>query len=435
MRLWKPNVAKLLKKRDLNRLRLLLHDRDGLIRAQAVRALGTLKAPDLVGPLLEALADADRRVRYATVQALGQLRGTQVVDSLIATLKDPDPLVRGEAAVALGEIGTQAVGPLLSSLWLGDKELRRGAVMALGEVGDLQAIKALTLALKDQDNTIRHTAAQNLERIGVFATPFLATLLRENNQELLRLVRSILVRIGSSTRHGPLAVEWLIAELQERNEKVRREVTEILLRIGPAATEPLVRTLQSQDPWIRKWAAHLLEQFRWQPRNAEENVAYLWAREEWDQLIALGTLAPAPLIDALRRGYVAVRRQAARALGRIGGEEVVQALITALQDRDLEVCRSAVQALGELGALQAVSPLVKVWEERRSGREKEPEKVTKEEQELHDDVATALSKIGPAVVDSLLAATRDKDAYVQQWVTVVQERLQGEGELWKKSSW
>lgn len=74
------------------------------VRRYAVYALGEMKSPEAVKPLIELLKDTDPGVRRYAVYALGEMKSPEAVKPLIELLKDADPRVRGYAAHVLREI-------------------------------------------------------------------------------------------------------------------------------------------------------------------------------------------------------------------------------------------------------------------------------------------------------------------------------------------
>jgi len=63
------------------------------------------------------------------------------------------------------------------------------------------------------------------------------------------------------------------------------------------------------------------------------------------ELIEMGPPAIPALLEVLREGLWFTRECAARALGRIGGDEVIEPLLECLQDENVGVRRSALEAL------------------------------------------------------------------------------------------
>jgi quinoprotein glucose dehydrogenase len=82
----------------------LLADPTAEIRAQAVRALGDIKATEAAPKLLAALQDSDARVRSLAAIALAQLQSSAAVPGLVAMLRDNadrDPWLRHSGMIGL----------------------------------------------------------------------------------------------------------------------------------------------------------------------------------------------------------------------------------------------------------------------------------------------------------------------------------------------
>ena len=90
----------------LGLIQALEHD-DWLVRLHAVEALGKLKSPDSVDPLLRALFnERDSAIREDVVRALGAIRDARAVDYLVTVMKEPG--LRLLAVEALGQQGQLA---------------------------------------------------------------------------------------------------------------------------------------------------------------------------------------------------------------------------------------------------------------------------------------------------------------------------------------
>ena len=102
-------------------------------------------------------------MRQAAAQALGLIKNPQAVEPLIATLQDPDGTVRQAAAEALGLIkNPQAVEPLIATLRDPDSSMREAAAKALGQIGDVRAIEALNSLLNDDEASVRRAVLQGM---------------------------------------------------------------------------------------------------------------------------------------------------------------------------------------------------------------------------------------------------------------------------------
>lgn len=190
----------------------LQHD-DWLVRLHAVEALGKLKSPDAVDPLLRALFnDRDSSVREDVVRALGAIGDARAVDYLVAAMKEPS--LRLLAVEALGHIGDPRTVPLLRRIvegapqgepsrsvaacadgWTDEMAVMGMAARALGMIADRDAIPSLLIALR---NTVtRAEAAAALAKFGPAVIPTLLPLLSAEQDENVRYhVRETLSAVG-----------------------------------------------------------------------------------------------------------------------------------------------------------------------------------------------------------------------------------------------
>ncbi len=110
----------------------LLHDKDPLIRAGAVRILGLTGKPEEIDALAGATKDPDQDVRRAAMSALGSIKDPRTVGPLIAALKDSYWFARSEAATSLGqEHDGRAVKPLLDAVADPDSTVESSAETSL----------------------------------------------------------------------------------------------------------------------------------------------------------------------------------------------------------------------------------------------------------------------------------------------------------------
>lgn len=175
----------------------LLSHRSPEVRLVGARAVGRLRHPDTVMPLL-CVIDAKRpvpaasvtqalmwigpaavpRLRAAThvasaaqravaVETLGLQRAVEAVPDLLAMADDEDEAVRLRAVAALGRIGDpRARETLLRAAAPVDDPLCVVAAHALGDLGDQRAVPALSALLQDARHAVAATAAASLARCG-----------------------------------------------------------------------------------------------------------------------------------------------------------------------------------------------------------------------------------------------------------------------------
>ena len=106
-------------------------------RAFAAEALGKIGDRRAVGPLMAALKDRELWVRGLAAEALGRLGEAKAVEPLIAMLKtDPSGHAAKQAAIALGAIkDPRGIPPLIDALWHKDNEVGTGARNGLPKFG------------------------------------------------------------------------------------------------------------------------------------------------------------------------------------------------------------------------------------------------------------------------------------------------------------
>jgi len=249
----------------------------------------------LITKLAEVVKDDDLyTIRLTAIVALGNLRDPSSTPTLIEALTDPSPAVRVAAANALGAIGdrqaTQALLPLLRDRH--NEQARTAAINALGKLQDASAVDDLLEIANDESD--------------VWAV-------RKASVEALGEIRD--------TR----AVDCLVNTLSDQYATVREASALALGKIGSnEATLPLLSTLDTSSLWaLRVAAANALGELR-DPR------------------------ATAPLSNALKDRYAAVREIAAGALGKLRDADAVDPLIDALDDPNGNVQEAVMQALDTL---------------------------------------------------------------------------------------
>ena len=441
-----------------------LEDGDVTVRRRAAKALGEIRDPRAVNYLIPLLGDPDWLVRQTAAIALEQIGDHRAADALIEALDDTDRVVRKVAARVLGQIGDpRAVDALIKALRDEGKDVRQAAALALGQIGELRAVDALIEALNDRDKDVHETAAWALGKIADSRAvgPLIEAL--DHAYEHGNPPADALSKIGSPAveplihalkssqwriRHGaayalgkigdPRAVEPLISVLGDSEGFVRFITAHALGKIGdPSAIEPLISTLNDSDQSVCRAAAQALDQLRWQPSNLEKEIAYLFARQDWDGLVEIGSPAVNILIATLENDSFIIgsdwkfRDIAALALVRIGSP-AVEPLILALTNPLWRIRHGAAYALGEIGDPRAVESLISVlgdsdWHVRGEaagalGSIRDPIAVEYLTPLLVDSdwlvrkgVVKALGNIGGSrVVEPLTGALRDKDKDVRK---------------------
>ena len=146
-----------------------LKDSDANIRQSAAFSLPMMpnpKMPVVLNALIGALKDADQNVRWEAATGLAMLKDKHGFDYLIDTLKHGHSAWKVSAARALGDYGdAQATSALIYALNGDDSFLSMAAAEALGKIKDPNAVEPLRIALKDKRQNVRLNANTALEAI------------------------------------------------------------------------------------------------------------------------------------------------------------------------------------------------------------------------------------------------------------------------------
>jgi len=389
-------------------------------------------AADDVADLIALLQSDKPKVRYDAARSLKKLgaKAEPAIKPLVAALRDSGaptefdvqylgPRVRDAASDALVRIGLPAIPALIEALSHKDNEIRELAARTLGELGPLakDSFAALTRALDDPEDLVRSNVVCAIGRVGADAkvvVPLLEQIFRRSqNDDYIRV--EVLEALHDADPRGtmviPILVEGLkdsdgdvmaaaartlgkfgakgrmaVAQLNEALSTTKRywtsvadvgftvpvriDVIRALLEIGPeaAVAVPSLMRLMEEDKNEREriWAAAALVRIAPTKASAKRGLALLieTLRDEYEEAAeALGTIgneaAITALIDALKAPdvskYGSFREAVASALGEIGlpAKAAVPALRTALLEKrwwHYGVRHESAIALGKIGA-------------------------------------------------------------------------------------
>ncbi len=220
--------------------------RDVLIQ---IRNLETAEASRLAIPLLQ---DSSEIVRATAAFSVIFLPKDEALHVLLPLLKDKSALVRRETAYALGAVrNPAAINPLLQTFQK-DKvtEVKNACVIALGEIGDASAIDALVKILQrkpqSKEEFTRRSAARSIGQISqIIQTGKIKVLTPENflPDEFDSVEKPKYQKIVETFPAFRPAINVLIQTLQNRNEfaDVKREAAFALGAIGDDAAVPILQ--------------------------------------------------------------------------------------------------------------------------------------------------------------------------------------------------
>ncbi len=338
--------------------------------------------------------------RRRAVKKLGTYHHAKVLKHFVAMLGDGNPEIRRLAAEGLSRIAwsfkknVQWVQPGMVLPKWDDQEGLRAAT-----------VEPLITALHDEDHAVREQAVEALGAVG-----------------------------------DPHAVDALIPLLHDSSREVRRQTADTLAVLGDIrSVGPLLRALSDKDGAVRLQAAEALERLDWEPQDDLQRALRAVALSNWEEAIALGSIAVGPLVFAFRNSGWVVRHPVIEGLGAIGDVGAVDVLVEALRDPDLAVRRRVVKALVRIGK-GAVDALVVTleshdWELRRQAAEVlgaigDSRAVPSLVAALGDPnigvrwhAIEALGKIGTGAVEPLVSVLGSSDNGVRWWAAAALEKI------------
>jgi putative membrane-bound dehydrogenase-like protein len=363
-----------------------LKDADPSVRRQAARQMGKQgEGAVLLVPLLH---DPDASVRFQAATALGRVGDTCAVVLLQDLLPDPDLFVRYAAWTALNRMGRAHPdhwGDIVRGFESQTPAIRTGTSYALRETYDERLAKALAdlprcpesiAALAElykkpapwkgqwwgTQPVLQPRPPKVIEYSG---TSIALGALRAALGDARAPVRRAAVESVSLTRDAEAAIQLRELFAKEADAGVRNSILRAFGALKDKEASALVASA-FQDPALLLEAANAAEQIG--GPTLIQLLADLAEHATAPELLApaLGALgrlkAGAPTAaKQVRHPDPRVALAAVHALGQIGGEAAVPALIGALEDSRVDVRKAAIAALGELRARPALPALLKSY--------------------------------------------------------------------------
>ena len=405
------------------------------IRAAAALSLGALKDERASAPLLAALSDENAEIRWRAAGALGNLKDAKAIPRLSEIVEDPlEPdNVRNAAVAALGNIGNKAAeAVLIRALDSRIGNISKNAIIALGKLESETAIPKLIAILEDKQIVLdastaalanasaRTKAALALGEIGgARAAEAVAKRLVDDTEYIVALEDAVnrkaigvddlkrnwswevFVNAAKKLDLPAFVAPKMVARAEDEweNHQVRNAAMVALGRCKSADVtldvSQLKQRLADPDVDIRKATALSIGQAGISEL-IPELVQMMKGETEIDKdtrraaTQGLGELADETTTDALIAvmnnddNHVEIRRDASRALGKIGTDKAVTALVEKLTAlHEAQITRGfrldAIKALGEAKNSRAVSLLELILEDQDA--------------EIHFQAAAALFEI------------------------------------------
>jgi HEAT repeat protein len=355
----------------------LLGDPDADLRIQAALALGTQRDARAVSALLASLRDVDTNVRFHAIEALGKLAPPEAIVPLVEIVDSRDFFLAFPAIEALVRINDPIVSSRLAPL-LSDATLSSAAADALGQIGDEDAvvpiIDALNAGTVDVQPLVDALASIHRRYLSLFSNAGeIEDLVRHRISPVA--VSRMLDRLGRASGDSLRSLITVLRWLRDRSipaalarligsGDVQHEIVEALVRFGSSAVDLLTEQLTSGDTESRRLAVIALGRIG----DQQAVPALLPLLEEDDPrltvpvAVALARLGDSrafePLLGLLGDRDASVRQAAIGALNSIGHSDMARRVSMLLKDKDARVRESATRIAGYFGYPECLEALV-----------------------------------------------------------------------------
>ncbi len=336
--------------------------RGGARGSPAVRE--ALKAPTEDGrveALIAVLTGEDLPAALEATEVLAEM-GPAVVPRLVSEMQR----VRNNWLIGgtLVKMGSEAVGPVLELLEDAEEQTAVDCIYLLGEIQDRRAVPTLVRYLEDPRDRVRMYSVTALLLVGGprSVEAVLSRLTREGKGLEGFIVECLL-------RYGKKSVEPILQSLASRDPRVRREAAFLLGGLEDArAVEPLMAGVRDEDAGVRENAAYALGQLSALTGARQEVVLSLASllsdpSDEVSEaarkaLVRYGRAAVPTLVAACRGGGTREVVASLNALREIGDSDAEEVMIDALGHPDRRVRVAAVAGLITAGTGRSVEPLL-----------------------------------------------------------------------------
>lgn len=207
-----------------------------------------------------------------------------------------------------------------------------------------------------------------------------------------------------SRNPDPVYVDALVAALNDTDDIVVGYDIDILTRIGEPAVDPLIRSLEIQNPKVMRSATQILAAIG-DPR-AIPYIFALVSNSDSDvqnsaifALQLFGNQVVEPAIDQLKNDSAAIRAGSAAVLGTSRDNRSIDPLIEVLKDEDVNVRRAAAISLGLYTDPRIVEPLIALLNDPSA--------------QVRAAAASSLQTADARAAEPLMQALQDPDAEVR----------------------
>jgi HEAT repeat protein/tRNA A-37 threonylcarbamoyl transferase component Bud32 len=266
-----------------------IEGKDPIARLHIINVLARFNQPKVQQALQKQLKDSNKFIRLAALSALTKMDGPFDMPLVVGMLRDPEIEVQNKAVdVVVRANHPETVKYLVEVLKDENEYARRAAVEVLNVVGTSKSVKFLLEVIADSDWWVRTRAADALGKIG-----------------------------------GPKVVDAVLALIKDENQDIRRAAIEILNQTkDERAVAQLIEATKDKDWWVSERAV--------------------------DALAEIGSSKSLPRFIEMLQGEPKSLPTVIRAIGKIGDQKSLEALLPMLSRPENEIKVEAISALAKL---------------------------------------------------------------------------------------
>jgi serine/threonine-protein kinase len=266
-----------------------IEGKDPVARLHIINVLARFNQPKVQQAIQKQLKDASKFIRSAALSALAKMDGPFDMPLIVGMLRDPEIEVQNKAVdVVVKANHPETIKYLVDVLKDENEYARRAAVEVLNVVGTSKSVKYLLEVIADSDWWVRTRAADALGKIG-----------------------------------GPRVVDAVLALIKDDNQDIRRAAIEILNQTkDERAVAQLIDATRDADWWVSERAV--------------------------DALAEIGSSKALPRFIDMLQGEAKSLPTVIRAIGKIGDQKSLEALLPMLSRPENEIKIEAIAALAKL---------------------------------------------------------------------------------------
>ncbi len=299
-----------------------------------------------VSRLIVGLKSEDARVREEYADKIVNI-GEPAVEPLLTNLNNNTPKMQDIILNLLIRTGKPGIRGMIRVLNYGKPEIKIIVAESIAGISDNEAANALHDRIyTEKDPDVKRVFVECFGKLSdsrVFDIMNYA--LMDKNPGVRAEAVKILARLNDRR-----AIEPLILLFEDQNLQIRDMASSALVSYNKSAEKPLLEALRSdKNDSFKELAANTLESAGLAPKEKDDLVRFLIAKNRWEDISSTGQTAIRPLSEVLSDLYSAKRMNALDAIIAVGTDLSVAPLLHALFDMDEEIAEKSHKALLKLG--------------------------------------------------------------------------------------